>query len=65
MEKSDVKIDTVFTVDNVKIIVKKAVKGCVGCHFYNACTLPPKLKVMPCFGNERTDGEPVFYPECK
>ena len=65
MEKSNVPIGMVFTVDNVEVVVKTATNGCSGCHYYCQCIQPPKRKVMPCFSSERTDGKSVFYPDCK
>ena len=65
-QKSDLPVGTILTSENdVKVVVRKATKGCSGCHYYDLCLQPPKIKVMPCFGHERTDGEPVYYPEYK
>lgn len=65
MEKSNVPIGTILSSDNVEVIVKKSTNGCNGCHFYTQCIQPPKIKIMPCFSFERTDGISVFYPDYK
>lgn len=63
MEINNDKVGTILSVNNDKVEIRIATKGCAYCYFNNQCINPPKLKVMPCFSNDRKliDGQSVYY----